>query len=227
MSQTGKQQVDTPVSVEQLVRSRLSAALGGRRGMVEAALPTLAFTLTWVSSNQLRPALVASVGLALALLAIRLVQRQTPQFVLNSLLGIGIGALIAMRTGDAKDVFLPGIISNAVYGSVMLISVAFGWPLVGFLIGSVTGDATAWHRDGPVVRLCSRLTLVLAVPCILRVLVQYPLFVADRVGWLGVAKITMGWPLQVAALAAMVYLLSRNATPLTPADPPEMAHRSA
>ncbi|CAN5455018.1 DUF3159 domain-containing protein [soil metagenome] len=223
MSQAGSQQVDVPASVEQLVRSKLSAALGGQRGMVEAALPTLAFTLTWVSSHQLRPALVASVGLASALLAIRLVQRQTPQFVLNSMFGIGIGALIAMRTGDAKDVFLPGIISNAVYGTVMLFSVMIGWPLVGFLIGSVTGDVTAWHRDRPVVRLCSRLTLVLAVPCILRVVVQYPLFVADRVGWLGVAKITMGWPLQVAALAAMVYLLSRNATPVDAADPPDLA----
>jgi hypothetical protein len=28
-----------------------------------------------------------------------------------------------------------------------------------------------------------------------------------------VAKLAMGWPLQVAALAAMVWLLSRNKTP--------------
>jgi hypothetical protein len=31
---------------------------------------------------------------------------------------------------------------------------------------------------------------------------------------LGIAKLAMGWPLQVAALATMVWLLSRNKTPV-------------
>jgi len=206
--------VAVPATVEQLVRERLSAALGGRRGMVEAAVPTIAFTLTWVSTHELRLALVLSVTLAVALLGLRLLQRQTPQFVLNSLFGIGIGAVFAMRSGEAADVFLPGILYNTVYGAVMVLSILVGWPVVGFLIGSVTGDPTGWHRDRPVVRLCALLTWVLAMPCVLRVLVQYPLYAADRVGWLAVAKIAMGWPLQVAALAAIAYLLSRNATPL-------------
>jgi len=34
------------------------------------------------------------------------------------------------------------------------------------------------------------------------------------VGWLGVSKIALGWPLQVAALAAMAYLLARGRTPM-------------
>lgn len=219
MSGTTTSGAAAPDSVEQLVRATLAKALGGRRGMVEAAIPTLAFTLAWVFSHQLRLALLLSVGISVVLLVTRLAQRQTPQFVLNSLFGIGIGALVAMRTGEAADVFLPGIISNAIYGAVMLLSVVAGWPLIGFLVGSVTGDATAWHRDRPVVRLCSQLTLVLAVPCILRVLVQFPLFVTDRVGWLGVAKIAMGWPLQVTALGAMAYLLGRNSTPLAEPSP--------
>jgi hypothetical protein len=54
------------------------------------------------------------------------------------------------------------------------------------------------------------------------VLVQGPVYLAGRNGWwdedsavatLGVAKLAMGWPLQLAALAAMVWLLSRNRTP--------------
>lgn len=181
--------------------------------MIEAAIPTLAFTLTWVSLRELRLALGLSLALAVGLLVVRLAQRQTPQFVLNSLFGIGIGAIFAMRSGEAAGFFLPGIIYNAGYGALMVLSVVVGWPLVGFLLGSVTGDATAWRRDRDIVRLCNRLTLVLATPCVLRVLVQYPLYVADRVGWLGAAKIAMGWPLQVAALAAMAYLLGRNSTP--------------
>ena len=206
-------------TVEQLVRARLAQALGGRRGMVEGAVPTIAFTVTWISSHDLRLALGLGAGLAVVLLAVRLAQRQTPQFVLNSLFGIGIAALFALRSGEAQDAFLPGIIYNAVYAAVLVGSVLLRWPLLGFLIGSVTGDPTGWRADPGLVRLCSRLTLVLAVPCVLRVAIQYPLWLGGEqmVAWLGVAKIALGWPLQVAALAAMVWLLSRNHTPLAPA----------
>ncbi len=34
-------------TVEALVRAQLSKALGGKRGMLEGAIPTLGFTLTW------------------------------------------------------------------------------------------------------------------------------------------------------------------------------------
>lgn len=209
-------------TVEQLVRARLAQALGGRRGMVEGAVPTVAFTVTWISSHDLRLALGLGAGLAVVLLAVRLAQRQTPQFVLNSLFGIGIAALFALRSGEAQDAFLPGIIYNAVYAAVLVGSVLLRWPLLGFLIGSVTGDPTGWRADPGLVRLCSRLTLVLAVPCVLRVAIQYPLWLGGEqmVAWLGVAKIALGWPLQVAALAAMVWLLSRNHTPLAPAETP-------
>ena len=77
---------------------------------------------------------------------------------------------------------------------VLIGTVLIRWPLVGFLIGSVTGDPTAWHKDSALVRLCSRLTLLLALPCVLRVVVQYPLWLGgeDMVGWLGTAKIVAG-----------------------------------
>jgi uncharacterized protein DUF3159 len=54
----------------------------------------------------------------------------------------------------------------------------------------------------------------LAAPCLLRVLVQYPLWSTGQAGWLGVAKLAMGWPLQLAALAAMVWVLNRDDTPV-------------
>jgi hypothetical protein len=44
--------------------------------------------------------------------------------------------------------------------------------------------------------------------------VQYPLWATGNAGWLGVAKLAMGWPLQLAALAAMVLVLNRDETPL-------------
>jgi len=205
-------------SVEQLVRAQLATALGGKRGMVEGAVPTVAFTVSWVSTGNLRLSLLLGAGLAGLALGLRLAQRQNPQFVLNALVGIGIAAVFALRSGEAQDAFLPGIVYNAVYAAVLVGSVLARWPVVGFLIGSVTGDPTGWRRDPGLVRLCGRLTLLLAAPCVLRVAVQYPLWLGgeDMVGWLGAAKVALGWPLQVAVLAGMVWVLSRNHTPLTP-----------
>jgi len=218
-------------TVESVVRAQLSKALGGKRGMFEAAVPTIAFTVLFLTLHDLRLAVMLSLGCALVLLVARLAQRSTPQFVLNSLVGIGIGALFAWRAarggGDAGDqalaYFLPGILYNAGYAVVMVLTIVARWPVVGFMVGSVTGDPTAWHSDRAVVRLCSQLTWLLVLPCILRVAVQAPMYFAGRNGWwgdsaavaaLGTAKLVMGWPLQVAALAAMAWLLSRNRTPV-------------
>ncbi|GLX03504.1 DUF3159 domain-containing protein [Microbispora sp. NBRC 16548] len=209
-------------TVEAAVRAQMSKALGGRRGIVEAAVPTIAFTGTWMGTNELKASLIVGVASAVVLLLVRLAQRTTPQFVLNSLVGIGIGAFFAARTGDAKDVFLPGILYNGAYAAGMLLSIVVRWPIVGFLIGSVTGDPTAWHSDAALVRLCSRLTWLLMLPCLLRVVVQLPLYWADQVTALGVAKIALGWPLQVAGLAAMVWVLARGRTPLEPPAQPSV-----
>jgi len=222
-------------TVEQVVRAQLSKALGGRRGMLEAAVPTLAFTLIFVTTKRLELAIGVSVATAVVLLVVRLVQRSTPQFVLNSLVGIGIGAFFAWRSaragGSADDqalaYFLPGLLYNAGYAVLMVLSILVRWPLVGFMVGSVAGDPTAWHDDPQVVRLCRNLTWLLAAPCVLRVVVQLPVYLAGRaasdagpmVAVLGVSKIVMGWPLQVLALLAMAWLLGRNRTPMDQTAP--------
>ena len=229
--ESGQHAPATVDTVEAVVRAQISRALGGRRGMIEAAVPTLVFTVIWLTTKELRYALTASIAIAVAMLIARLVQRSTVQFCLNALFGIGIGWLfvtISARQGGSEDdqalaYFLPGIIYNTGYTALLAVTCLIGWPLVGFMVGSVTGDATAWHQDKQIVRLCTLLTWLLAVPCLIRVVVQAPIWIAahsgtmdaDRaVALLGVLKIAMGWPLQLAALGAMVWVLGRNKTPV-------------
>jgi hypothetical protein len=220
-------------TVEAVVRQQLSKALGGRRGMAEAAVPTILFTLTWLTLRDLDLALMVSIGAALVLLVVRLVQRSTVQFVVNALFGIGLGWYFVHRSaaagGSEQDqalaYFLPGILYNGGYAVVLALTCLIGWPLVGFMVGSITGDPTAWHSDRAVVRLCSRLTWLLVAPCVLRVAIQAPVWLAGSSGSLdpdaavavlGVSKIALGWPLQLAALGSMVWLLSRDRTPVAP-----------
>ena len=218
-------------TVEALVRTQLAKALGGRRGMVEAAAPTIVFTVLWLTTRDLQVALGVSVAVAALMLVARLAQRTTVQYCLNAIFGIGIGwvfVTISARQGGSADdqalaYFLPGLIYNAGFSVVLALSCLVGWPLVGFMVGSVTGDVTAWHRDKQVVRLCSTLTWLLAIPCVVRLLVQAPVWFGGKSGAieadsavaaLGILKIAMGWPLQLLALAAMSWLLGRNHTPL-------------
>ena len=217
-------------SVEAVVRGQLSKAMGGRRGMLEAAVPTITFTFVYIATKEIRLAIALSVTFAVVMLAIRLVQRSTVQYVFNALLGIGVGSLFVWLGGrnggdesqQALAYFLPGLLYNAGYGMVMVLSVLARCPVVGLLVGAVAEDPLAWRQDRQVVKLCSRLTWVLVLPCALRVAVQGPIYLAGRaaedadpyVTALGIAKVAMGWPLQVAALAAMVWLLARNRTPV-------------
>ena len=225
-------------TVEAVVRAQLAQALGGRRGMLEAAAPTLLFTFVWLTTKDLRLALSVSIATAVALLVLRVAQRSSTQYAVNALVGIGIGWFfvhLAGRNGGTADeqalaFFLPGLIWTTVYSVGVAASCLTGWPLVGFMIGSVTGDPTAWHRDRQVVKLCSRLTWVLVLPGIVGVALQGPVWLA---GWSGAMsaeqavlalstlRYGLGWPLRIAALAAMTWLLARDHTPLQPADSPE------
>ena len=210
-------------TVEHLVRTKLAEALGGRRGIIESAVPTIAFTLLWVTTHELRLALTVSIGITVGLLIVRVLQRSSVQFVVNALFGIGIASVFVVRaagkegaTADeiGRAFFTPGLLYNGGYAAVIILTILVGWPIVGFMVGGVTGDPTGWHADKALVKLCSRLTWLLALPCLIRVAVQLPLWLNSEVGLLGISKIVLGWPLQIATFAAMAWLLSRNKTPV-------------
>lgn len=217
-------------TVEAAVRAQLAKAMGGRRGMFEAAVPTITFTFTYIATKEIALAIGLSLTFAVVLLGVRLVQRSSVQYVLNALFGIGVGCFFVWlggrNGGDASDqalaYFLPGVLYNAGYAVVMMLSILARWPVVGLLVGAVADDPVAWRQDRQIVKLCSHLTWMLVLPCLLRVLVQAPIYLGGRaaddadpyVTALGVAKVVMGWPLQVAALALMVWLLARNRTPV-------------
>jgi hypothetical protein len=207
----------TAQTVEELIRHRLSAALGGWRGSVETALPTVAFVVIWSWRQDLRQAVWTAVAVAVVLAVIRLVQRSSLQHVLGAVLATGIAAFFAMRSGKAEDAFLPGMLLSGAYLVGTLVSILVRWPVVGFLVGAgdprAAEDPFAWRRDAGMVRVCSRLTWVLVALYVVRLSIQVPLYLAGQVAALGAAKIVLGWPLWIGGVAAMGWLLMRGNTP--------------
>ncbi|MCW2789269.1 MAG: hypothetical protein JWP56_1572, partial [Aeromicrobium sp.] len=197
MTRSDPERGSTQATVEQVVRAQLAKALGGRRGIVESAVPTALFTVCFLVTDEIRLSLVISIAVTAVLLLVRVLQRSTTQFVLNALFGIGIGAFFAYRASQgggsdedvARAVFTPGLIYNGVYAVVIILTILIGWPIIGFMVGSVTGDPTAWHQDRAMVRLCSQLTWILVIPCVIRVAVQLPLWLDHQIGLLGASKI--------------------------------------
>jgi hypothetical protein len=226
--------VDT---VEALVRRQLSQSLGGKRGMLETAIPAVAFTAVWLTFKDLQTALIASLALALVALVIRLVQRSTIQYVFNALFAIGIGWIFVRiaasaggsETEQALAFFLPGILYSLGYSLLLAFSCLVRWPVVGFMLGAAMEDPVGWHGNRQVVQLCSRLTWVLMVPGAVGVLLQGPVWLMGHSGAMDpdlavvvivVLRMGLGWALRIGAFATMIWLLARNATPLEPGSAP-------
>ena len=77
-------------------------------------------------------ALVAAIATAAVLALARLVRRERPVRVLGGLLAVGVAAIVAARTGNAVDYFLPSLLANAVSALAWALSILIGWPLLGW-----------------------------------------------------------------------------------------------
>lgn len=208
-------------TVEQLLRDKLSEAIGGWRGAAESAAPTLAFAITWSRTQDLRTALVVAGACVLILLLVRLAQRQDARFIAYAAVGVGVSAIFALRSGRAEDAFLPGMVQNAGLLLVLLVTNLTRWPLFGFVVGvaepeAFASDPTWWRRHRGIVTVASRLAWVLIALNVVRLAIMVPLYLAGQVAALGVAKVVLGWPLYLVALSVMGAILLRGHTPIDP-----------
>ncbi len=208
-------------TVEELLREKLSEAIGGWRGAAESAVPTLAFALAWARTSNLRTSLVVAAACVLVLLLVSLVQRKSARFIAYAAAGVGISAFFALRSGRAEDAFLPGMLQNAGLMLLLLVTNLTRWPLFGFVVGVAepevfAEDPTWWRRHRGIVTVASRLAWVLIALNVVRLSIMVPLYLAERVSALAVAKVALGWPLYLVALTVMGAILLRGRTPIDP-----------
>ncbi|WP_091234802.1 DUF3159 domain-containing protein [Microbacterium sp. 3J1] len=199
------------------------SAMGGWRGILESVLPSLAFVILFtIRPEPLLLSLGVSVGLAAVFTIVRLLQKSPPSAAIGGLVAAAAAAALALWTGRGADNFVPGLITNAAYGTAMLVSALIGWSLIGLAVGFLMGEGTAWRGDRRKRRAFRWLGIAWAALFFARLAVQLPLYLADEVAILGTLKLIMGLPL-FAPLIAVTWLVVRALYPREPnaGTPPE------
>ena len=184
------------------------ASIGGARGIIESFLPATVFLVAFVFTNELYPALFAAIGVAALAAIARKIAGGTMMQVIAGLAGVIICAVVAGKTGQARDYYLTGLFTNAVYAAGLLLSVLIRWPFIGLIYGFIRNEEFAWRQDTLRRRRYTWATLLVLLVPLLRLLVQVPLYVAGEVEALGVTRLLMGVPLYAAALW-LAWLITR------------------
>ncbi|MPZ27842.1 MAG: DUF3159 domain-containing protein [Micromonosporaceae bacterium] len=177
--------------------------------MVEAAVPVTVFivvNMVW----SLQPALVAAVAVAVVIASARLLQRRPVRYALNGLFGIGLGAAIAWRTGEARDFYVPGIWISYGYAAAMIVSIALRHPLVGWLWSVLFTQGRAdWRQDRRLMRTFNWLTVLWAAVWVAKVSAQAGLYLADQEHLLGLARLVLGAPPYALLLLVTIWTVRR------------------
>ncbi len=189
------------VAANRMSAERLLAQAGGLSGVIYSSLPVVAFVV--VSSLwSLLPAIGAALGVAALILLWRLIRRESTQPAFSGFIGVAVCALVAYVVGASKGYFLLGIWMALVWAVAFAASVLLRRPLVGYAWSWATGRDRGWRGVPRAVYAFDTASLCWMLVFGARFVVQRLLYDADQTGWLGVARIAMGWPLTV--LAALV-----------------------
>ncbi len=127
-------------------RIMLDRAIGGWRGLFDSGGPTLVFVIVYlIQPDNLQVALWAALTVGVTIAVYRFIRKDSLQQVIAGLVGVGIAAGFSAWTGKAENFFLPGLLTNAAYGTAFLISILVRWPLFGVFLGLFTGTGIKWR----------------------------------------------------------------------------------
>ena len=183
--------------------------MGGVSGLIYSSLPVLVFVPVSTLFG-LKAAVISALTVAALVMVWRLIRRESTQPAVSGFLGVGVCALIAYLMGESKGYFLLGIWTSLFWAVVFGLSVLVRRPVVGYVWSWVNGHGAAWRRVRRAVLAFDIATVTWVLVFASRFVVQHHLYDADRTGWLGVARISMGWPLTAVA-AVITYVAIKTA----------------
>jgi hypothetical protein len=199
----------------QFDRKSVLAGVGGWLGIVETILPSVLFGTSFAISGEALISVTLAGGTSLIFVFYRLLTKKSASSAVIGGLAVGLAAWLALRDGgQAVDYFIPGFITNAVYGSVLLISILVRWPIIGVLVEVLRGQKMTWRKNNRTLAIYSAITAFWVGFFSLRLAVQLPLYFAGNTELLATARVAMGPPLY--ALVILITWLMLRGTVLKP-----------
>ena len=183
-------------------KDKVITALGGKKGLLDAAVPSVVFLVSFNIFHNLMYSIYGSVATSVVLTLLRIIQKETLMHSISGLLGVGFCAFIAWKTGTPKGYYAPSLWKNGGYALGYLISILVRWPIIGVLLGAILGEGTSWRNDAARMRVYKIATALWVGMFALRLVIQYPLYHLDYLNALGIANIFLGLPLYFATLWA-------------------------
>ncbi|MEU0290007.1 DUF3159 domain-containing protein [Streptomyces sp. NPDC006147] len=132
-----------------VTEAALFEAFGGVRGMIETVLPGLLFVSIYTVNKNLHMSAFAALGVALAMVVVRLARRDTVKHAFSGVFGVGFGVVFAMMTGNAKDFYLPGMLYTLGLALAYIVTAMAGVPLIGLMLGPVFKENLSWRTRNP------------------------------------------------------------------------------
>lgn len=174
--------------------------LGGRKGLLDSALPAVTFVVTYLTTQQqMTVAVTAALVVGGIVAALRLARRDSLRHVAAGFAGVALSVIVASTTGRPVDYFLPSLLANSAAALAWAVSIWVRRPLLGVVVGGVT-RSRAWRDDPRLLSAYQRASWIWTGSFVLRVLVMTPLWLTDQLLALGVAKVVMGWPMVLVVI---------------------------
>lgn len=156
-----------------------------RRHVADAVLPNVAFLVAYETVG-VTAGVIAAVVAGLVLVVVRLLHKQKLTMVFAAFGVVLLHAGTAVATGEGRDYFLPWLLFNTGLMLVLAGSLAVGRPISARL----TRSSALSHDESK----HKKVTALWAALCALHLVVGLPLYSADLVVALGVAKFVLGPP---------------------------------
>jgi Protein of unknown function (DUF3159) len=191
----------------------LMATLGGPIGILESLVPgTVYVSIFSLTFNVLLAASIAG-GIALVFAIIQVVRKRPLTQVFAGLVGLGISIYLPLRDGlsntHAADYFVPGLLTNVAYALAFAISLLVRKPFAAIALSFLSSNAKAWKTDRQIYKRYYWITVMWCAMFLTRLLIEVPLYLANQVPALGVAKLVLGTPFY-ALIVWFSWLMARG-----------------
>lgn len=193
-----------------LLGQKLLDSIGGKRGVIDGALPTIVFATGNVAAG-LTVGLIAAGALGVVLTVLRLARREPVRQAVSGLFGLGIACAWALHAHKATAFYLPGIIVTAGYAVAFIGSILLRRPLVGVVAGLCSRDYVGWRENRRLRRAMIAATAMWGVFYAASFGVRFALYETSHATSLAALRLALGYPATLGLIGLSVLIAKSGA----------------